>query len=124
MQRRRVLGEEHPDTLTSAYAVASTTWHLGQRREGLALMNEVREQRRRILGERHPDTLKSALDLAHAYQSLGQFLPARRFADLAWEGLREQLGAQHPDTQKAAEVRIALAQMMGGKGGGRKKRKP
>jgi hypothetical protein len=55
--RRRVLGEEHPDTLTSADNLASSLWNHGKHAEAERISREVLGVRRRILGEEHPATL-------------------------------------------------------------------
>ena len=54
---RRILGEEHPDTLTSMANLAATYSDQGRTGEAAALQEEVLQKFRRILGEEHPDTL-------------------------------------------------------------------
>jgi Tetratricopeptide repeat len=69
--RRRVLGEEHPDTLAS-YAVLA--WLEGlQGRYGQAekLYRQVLADRRRVLGEDHPDTAATAGELAQVTTGRG-----------------------------------------------------
>ena len=56
---RRVLGEEHPDTLTSMNNLASTLRAQGDAAGARALEEGVLEVRRRVQGEEHPDTLSS-----------------------------------------------------------------
>ncbi|KAI8716275.1 hypothetical protein NCS52_00920700 [Fusarium sp. LHS14.1] len=62
--RIEVLGEEHPDTLTSMANLASTFSNQGQWKEAEELFVGVMETRKRVLGEEHPDTLTSMNNLA------------------------------------------------------------
>jgi hypothetical protein len=55
---RRVLGEEHPDTLTSAGNLASSLSRQGKYAEAERIEREVLCASRRVLGEEHPDTLR------------------------------------------------------------------
>ncbi|WP_159038893.1 MULTISPECIES: tetratricopeptide repeat protein, partial [unclassified Streptomyces] len=59
-RRRRVLGEDHPDTLHSAQNLANIVSKLGEHIEARRMSEDVLERRRRVLGEDHPDTLHSA----------------------------------------------------------------
>ncbi|MEO5376095.1 MAG: tetratricopeptide repeat protein, partial [Alphaproteobacteria bacterium] len=57
--RRRVLGVEHPDTLTSMSNLAETLRSQGDLAGARALEEQVLAVRRRVLGEEHPVTLGS-----------------------------------------------------------------
>ena len=61
---KRVLGPEHPDTLTSMANIASTYRSQGRLEEAEELNVQVMETRKRELGLEHPDTLTSMADLA------------------------------------------------------------
>ena len=63
-RRRRVLGEDHPDALYSAYNLAADLRELGEIAAARELDQDTLERRRRVLGEDHPDTLYSAYNLA------------------------------------------------------------
>ena len=61
-KRKHLLGEEHPDTLTSMANLAFTYSDQGKRKEAEALTGVgvlVTEKRKHLLGEEHPDTLRS-----------------------------------------------------------------
>ena len=65
--RRRVLGEERPDTLASANNLASSLFRQGKHAEAERMLRIHREMfgvQRRVLGEEHPETLTSADNLA------------------------------------------------------------
>ncbi|KAF2676779.1 hypothetical protein K458DRAFT_396668, partial [Lentithecium fluviatile CBS 122367] len=70
--RKRVLGEEHPDTLTSMANLASTFWNQGRWKEAEELFVQVMETRKRVLGEEHPNTLTSMANLASTYRNQGR----------------------------------------------------
>ena len=60
---KRVLGQEHPDTLTSIANLASTFWTQGRWKEAEELFVQVIETRKRVLGQEHPDNLTSMANL-------------------------------------------------------------
>ncbi|KAF8535304.1 hypothetical protein BDD12DRAFT_689930, partial [Trichophaea hybrida] len=57
--RKRVLGLEHPDTLTTMINLAYTRKSQGRVDEAIELMDKAATLRSRILGEDHPGTKKS-----------------------------------------------------------------
>jgi hypothetical protein len=62
---KKVLGDEHPNTLTSMANLASTYWNQGRWKEAEELQVLVTEARKSVLGEGHPDTLTSMVNLAY-----------------------------------------------------------
>jgi hypothetical protein len=60
---KRVLGLEHPDTLTSINNLALTYSRQGRWQEAEELEVQVMETRKKVLGLEHPDTLKSMNNL-------------------------------------------------------------
>ena len=73
---KRVLGEEHPHSLTSLDNLVSTYGNQGQWKAAEELQVLVMEKRRRVLGEEHPDSLRSVANLASTYQSQGRWKEA------------------------------------------------
>ena len=59
----RVLGEEHPDTLTSMNNLAFTIHSQGRNAEAVKLMTECVLLRIRVSGAEHPHTLSSSTAL-------------------------------------------------------------
>ncbi|WP_232425053.1 FxSxx-COOH system tetratricopeptide repeat protein [Pseudofrankia inefficax] len=102
-RNREILGEDHPDTLTSAANLASTLGELGQGDYAAAreLAEDVLARRRQVLGEDHPDTLTAMADLAVTLRSLGDYAAARGLAQDVLARRREVLGEDHPDTLTA-----------------------
>ena len=97
-KRRRILGAEHPDTLSSMNNLASTYRAQGRMEEALALEEEELEKSRRILGAEHPDTLSSMNNLALTYRAQGRMEEALALQEEALEKSRRILGAEHPGT--------------------------
>lgn len=99
---RRILGEDHPETLTAANNVALALADQGDLESARQLQEEVLERRRRVLGEDHTDTLTAAGNLAASLLDLGELASARELQEKVLERSRRILGAEHPDTLKAA----------------------
>jgi hypothetical protein len=53
--RSRVLGDEHPDTMTSASNLASLLSDQGKYTDAERINREVLGAKRRVLGEEHPN---------------------------------------------------------------------
>ena len=71
-RRRRVLGADHPDTLTSASNLAGDLRALGEYQAARELNEDTLARRRRVLGDDHPSTLNSANNLADDLRALGE----------------------------------------------------
>ncbi|WP_406839505.1 tetratricopeptide repeat protein [Streptomyces sp. AHU1] len=106
--RERVLGDVHPDTLSSRNNLALAYKSAGDLGRAIPLLEATLAQREQVLGDAHPDTLTSRNNLAYAYYvagDLGRAIPLHQ-ATLA---LREQvLGNAHPDTLSSRN-NLALA---------------
>ncbi|KAI9764071.1 MAG: hypothetical protein M1840_008875 [Geoglossum simile] len=95
---KRVLGEEHPSTLTSMANLASTYRNQGRWKEAEELEVQVIETRKRVLGEEHPDTLVSMTNLALTYSNQGRWKEAEELEVQVIETSARVLGEEHPDT--------------------------
>ena len=62
--RKRALGKEHPDTLTTASKLATTHGDPGKFAEAAELQEEVLAVERRALGQEHPSTPSTTSNLA------------------------------------------------------------
>ena len=96
--RKRVLGSEHPDTLTSVNNLALILRAQGKYVEAETLNRRVLEERKRVMGELHPDTLTSVRNLALVLQDQEKYDEAEKMYQRALEGREKQLGKEHPDT--------------------------
>ena len=94
----RVLGEDHPDTLTSRNKLAYAYHAAGHLTEAITLYEQVLTDSIRILGEDHPNTLTTRNNLAYAYESAGHLTKATTlYEQLLTDSIRI-LGEDHPNT--------------------------
>ncbi|KAJ3573297.1 hypothetical protein NPX13_g4754 [Xylaria arbuscula] len=97
-ERERVLGEQHPDTLTSLSSLAFTLRCEEKFEEAETLNRQALEGREKILGSHHPDTLTSVNNLSLVLLDQQKYAEAERLSRHAVQGYRTELGAQHPHT--------------------------
>ncbi|WP_235013978.1 MULTISPECIES: tetratricopeptide repeat protein [unclassified Parafrankia] len=103
-RRVRVLGEQHRDTLHSAWNLARAAGESGDHDESARLLRDTVARQRAELGPDDRDTLRSAHSLGHALTRLGEYGTAH---DLLAETLARRgrtSGAAHPDTVWTAAV--------------------
>ncbi|GAA1034793.1 FxSxx-COOH system tetratricopeptide repeat protein [Virgisporangium ochraceum] len=93
---RRVLGNDHPDTLTFRHNLAGAYEAAGRVREAIALHEQVLADSRRVLGDDHPSTLTSGHSLAYAYESAGRLDEAITLHERVLADYRRVLGDDHP----------------------------
>jgi tetratricopeptide (TPR) repeat protein len=96
--RKRVLTDEHPDTLTSMNNLASTYWNQGRWEEAEELEVQVMQTRKRVLTEEHPDTLTSMGNLAATYRKQGRWEEAEELEVQVMQTSKRVLTDEHPDT--------------------------
>jgi hypothetical protein len=101
--QKRVLGAEHPDTMTSANNLALSLFNQGKFAEAERIQREVLGVRKRVLGAEHPDTLASAHNLALSLPYLGKYTEAERMLHATLASLQRVLGPTHPNTLAAAD---------------------
>ncbi|KAF5675931.1 hypothetical protein FDENT_9649 [Fusarium denticulatum] len=94
--RSKVLGEEHPDTLTSMANLASTYWNQGRWKEAEELDMAVIETSKRTLGEEHPDTLTSMYNQAILWKDHGRVEDAHALMRNCVVISQRVLGTDHP----------------------------
>ena len=75
---KRVLGDKHPDTLTSMANLASTYRKQGRWKEAEELCVQVMEMEKRVLGDEHPYTLTSMGNLSLIYRDQGRWKEAEK----------------------------------------------
>ncbi|KAJ7872885.1 P-loop containing nucleoside triphosphate hydrolase protein [Mycena olivaceomarginata] len=98
MRRKKILGENHPETLKVMGQLAKTYKSLGQFRRAEELKTVVLDRQKSVLGINHPETLQTMEDLSGTYLELAQFQEAERLTVIALEKRKEILGEDHPDT--------------------------
>ena len=95
---KRVLGEEHPDTLTSIANLASTYRNQGRWKEAEELFVQVIEISKRVLGEKHSFTLTNIAALALTYCYQRRWKEAEELFKQVMKINKRILGEEHPDT--------------------------
>ena len=96
--QERVLGPDHPDTLTSQNNLAAAYRAAGRAAEAIALHERTLADRERVLGPDHPDTLQSRNNLALAYRAAGRAAEAIALHERTLADRERVLGPDHPDT--------------------------
>ncbi|CAG7933712.1 unnamed protein product [Penicillium olsonii] len=96
--REKVLGREHPDTLTSVNNLGSVLDSQGKYEEAEAMHRWALEAREEVLGRDHPNTLTSANNLGLVLDRQGKYEEAEAIHRRALEGYEAVLGREHPDT--------------------------
>lgn len=96
--REKVLGPEHPDTLSSIINLGSVLSGQGQYQEAEAMHRRAFEGRERLLGLEHPKTLTSVSHVGSVLSSQGRYQEAEAMYRRAFEGYKKVLGPEHPDT--------------------------
>lgn len=96
--RRRVLGEDHPDTLHSIQEMGGLLMAHGKFAEAEPFHLEALAKRRATLGEDHRDTLTSIHDLGMLLEAQGKRTRAEPLLREALAKRRRVLGDDHPET--------------------------
>ena len=100
-ERERVLGPDHPDTLTTRNNLAVAYHSAGRFGEAIELCERVLFERERVLGSDHPDTLITRNNLAGAYKDVGRFGEAIELYKRVLADQERILAPDHPDTLTA-----------------------
>ncbi|KAK7416538.1 hypothetical protein QQX98_005142 [Neonectria punicea] len=101
---KRVLGEEHPSTLSSMNNLVLTFWNQGRWKEAEELEVRVMEIRKRVLGEEHPYTLASMNNLALTWKDQGRSRDALALMRNCVILRERVLGTNHPDMVSSATI--------------------
>ena len=96
--RRRILGEDHPDTVAAMNNLAWTLMNQGDLPGARKLQEKVLELGRRSCGEEHPNTLTFMNNLALTLMNQGDLPGARQLLEQVFEVRRRTLGMENLDT--------------------------
>ncbi len=96
--RRRVLGNEHDDTLLSMNNMGLLLVNMGLYDEAMPYLHEALETRRCALGDEHPDTLTSINNMGYLLGHTSRYDEAMPYLREALETSRRVLGDECPDT--------------------------
>src|SRR2546423_2847370 len=96
--RKRVSGEEHPDTILAMGNLARTYADMGETIRARDLQEQALELRKRVSGEEHPSTIVAMSNLASTYAEMGRNIQARNLKEQVLELRKRILGERHPST--------------------------
>jgi tetratricopeptide (TPR) repeat protein len=91
--RKKLLGQEHEETLSSIAMVGLAYGLRGRWREAEELKVQVMETSLRVLGAEHPDTLTSMANLASTYRNQGRWKEAEELEVQVMETRKRVQGA-------------------------------
>ncbi|HUZ24313.1 MAG TPA: tetratricopeptide repeat protein [Streptosporangiaceae bacterium] len=109
----RLLGPDHPATLTTRSYLARALEAAGQAAEAAGCWQRVTAARARISGADHPGTLAARVSLGHAIAAAGQPGTAVTVLEEAVAGYDRVRGPGHPDTLSARDELAAACQAVG-----------
>jgi len=110
--RDRVLGKEHPDTLTSMNNLANTLSSQGKYAEAEQMHQETLVLREKVLGKEHPNTLESVYWLAYLLQLQHRYWVTLSLYERACTGYQITLGPDHPTTREFLEQYTSVQQLV------------
>jgi tetratricopeptide (TPR) repeat protein len=99
--RRRVLGEEHANTLISMNNLAVLYGKEGKWAQDEPLLSGAVNVQRRVFGDEHPNTLHFASNLGVVYRLEGKDAQAEAVLTKVVDAQRRVLGEAHPDTLRS-----------------------
>jgi non-specific serine/threonine protein kinase/serine/threonine-protein kinase len=99
--RRRMLGDEHPDTLDSIGGMSVLLRELGRLLEAEPFHREALERSRRVRGAEHPETAIAISNIGGLLRAKGEFAAAEPFYREALEKLKRALGDDHAETLRS-----------------------
>ena len=97
-ERERVLGSEHPDTLTNLGDLAEVVKSQGKYEEAEDMNRRALHGREKILGKEHSDTLTIIHNLALVLQHQGKYKEAEELVQRVVDSRERTLGKEHPYT--------------------------
>jgi tetratricopeptide (TPR) repeat protein len=112
--QERILGPDHPDTLTSRGSLALAYRAAGRVAEAIPLYERTLADSERVLGPGHPDTLTSRANLALAYRDAGRVAEAIPLHERTLADRERILGPGHPSTMISRNS-LALAYWAAGR---------
>jgi len=99
----RILGPEHPDTLSRIMNLGTAYRDLGGLDESIALLENAEAGMRLQLGNEHYDTLRAMDSLASSYYAAGRVDDSVKLFEQVVAGRKKVLGEDHPNTRASLE---------------------
>lgn len=98
LEKQKLLGPEHPDTLAIMATLASSYSKQGRHEAAIELRKQVMLTRQKVLGPEHPATLTSMVNLASSYSNQRKSNEAIELRRQVMLIRKRVLGPEHPDT--------------------------
>ena len=109
--REKLLGPNHPETLSSVDLLSVVLMRAGKLKDAKKLTERAMESRDKVLGELHCDTLTSVYNNGVVLWKQGKWDEAKWMYLKALEGREKVLGELHPDTLQVIEWLIRLVEV-------------
>ncbi|MFG2051504.1 tetratricopeptide repeat protein [Micromonospora sp. NPDC048935] len=94
----RVLGDDHPDTITAWANLATSYRQAGRTDEAIPIEEKVVKDRSRVSGDDHPHTITARANLAASYWQAGRTDEAITIEEKVLKDVVRLLGDDHPHT--------------------------
>jgi hypothetical protein len=111
--RKRILGEEHLDTLISMNNLSKTMSDQGRHGEATEIHRHVLGVGKRIQGHEHPSTLLSMGNLAQSLFNQGDLGEAEELQKQVMDMRKRILGEEHPMTLLSMQSLADIWRLMG-----------
>ena len=109
--RKRVLGDEHKDTIASLNNMGALLGNTNDYEGELGYYQQAVRLQEIKLGRTHPSTLMTNHNMAIAYEELKDFVKAEEMYRRALDGFERSLGKENMDTHQCAyNLAVLLAQ--------------
>ena len=112
-RRRTLLGEDHPDTISSAFGLAILRLDQGKLAEGEQMLRDVLRRRRRLVGDDHALTLEAMTSLSTALALQRKFTEAESLLRDALARYGRALGEDGSPTLTARNNLAAMLMQQG-----------
>ncbi|KAK2812978.1 hypothetical protein FQN50_000999 [Emmonsiellopsis sp. PD_5] len=110
---KKVLGEEHPDTLFIVDCLVEVYFNQGRLGKAEELGTQVVESRKKVLGPEHQDTLQTMETLARIWANQQKFKEARKLATQVLDMQKRIIGPEHEDTLKSMRTLARISDLQG-----------
>ena len=97
---KQVLGQKHPETLSTAMNLANALSRLSQHnyKEAAKIFRETLAVQKQVLGGSHPDTLRTAMNLGNVLANSGHMVESEALLRKTLTLQKQVLGDDHPQT--------------------------
>ena len=117
--KRKVLGEEHPDTALGLNNLGRLLQDVGDLSGAQPYLEQALAIQKKVLGDEHPDMAASLNNLGLLLHDMGDLRGARPYLEQALAIYKKVLGDEHPDTARSLNNLGGLLKVQGDLGSAR-----